>query len=237
MKLLWPWSGEPQGLRKLHKRQQRWQQLDGLSPALQRLVDTPVPPANTLLADYPWLAFDFETSGMDAEQAHILSIGFVPVIARQIALEQAEHHYVASSAAIEAQTAILTHITPEMLKNAPGIDEAMEELFDHLAGHVAVVHGKMVESRFINRYLLTRYGMDNPPVIWLDTLEMGRQHQRLQQDGREDYRLASLRERLGLPSYTAHHALSDAVATAELAMAQLACRFRGTPPTLGDIVE
>ncbi|MEN3754770.1 hypothetical protein ABC733_25190 [Mangrovibacter sp. SLW1] len=41
------------GLRKLHKRQQRWQQLDGLSPALQRLVDTPVPPANTLLADYP----------------------------------------------------------------------------------------------------------------------------------------------------------------------------------------
>ncbi len=236
MKLQLPWSGTALGLRKLHRQQQRWQQISGLPPALQRLVNTPQPGADTLLHNYPWLAFDFETSGMNAEQAHILSIGFVPVVARQIALDQAQHHYVASSVEIKEQTAILTHITPEMLKNAAGIDEAMERLFTHLAGHVAVVHGKMVEARFINHYLVTRYGLDTLPVIWLDTLEMGRQHQRLQQDGREDYRLASLRSRCGLPPYTAHNALSDAVATAELAMAQLACRFCNTPPTIGDIL-
>lgn len=236
MRLQFPRPGPTQRWRKLHQQQQRWQQTGGLPPALQRLVNTPLPGADTLLHDYPWLAFDFETSGMNAERAHILSIGFVPVLARQIALDQAQHHYVSSSVTIAAQTAVLTHITPEMLKNAAGIDAVMEQLFTHLAGHVAVVHGKMVEARFINHYLMTRYGLDTLPIIWLDTLEMGRRHQRLQQDGREDYRLASLRSRCGLPSYTAHNALSDAVATAELALAQLACRFCSIPPTIGAIL-
>ena len=43
-------------------------------------------------------------------------------------------------------------------------------------------------------------------------------------------RLADARRRYGLPAYRAHHALTDALATAELLQAQVAHHFKNPPP-------
>ncbi|MCW8904463.1 MAG: 3'-5' exonuclease, partial [Sedimenticola sp.] len=47
-------------------------------------------------------------------------------------------------------------------------------------------------------------------------------------------RLGDCRERYGLPHYQAHHALTDALATAELLQAQIAHHFQNDTP-LGEL--
>ena len=59
------------------------------------------------------------------------------------------------------------------------------------------------------------------PLIWIDTLRIEKRLQRASNASDEsDVTLAATRERYKLPAYNGHNALADAVATAELLLAQ-----------------
>lgn len=211
----------PSLTQQVESQHKRWRNIPGLSPVLQQLLATPVPNFTADVFSVPWLAFDFETSGLDANQDRILSIGSVMVQSGQILLASAQHQYISSDPQVNAHSAVINHITPEMLRDGEALDEAMETLFLRLAGRVAVVHGKMVERAFINAWLQTRYGAEDLPILWIDTLEIERRYQQARRQMQNDLRLSSLRREYRLPDYPAHHALCDAVATAELALVQL----------------
>lgn len=211
----------PSLTQQIESQRLKWRNIPGLSPALQQLVATQLPDFNADVFSIPWLAFDFETSGLDANQDRILSIGSVKVQNGQILLASAHHQYISSDSQVNAHSAVIHHITPEMLSDGEAIDEAMEMLFLRLAGHVAVVHGKMVERAFINAWLRTRYDTEDLPILWIDTLELERRYQQARRQMHNDLRLSSIRREYQLPDYPAHHALCDAVATAELLLVQL----------------
>src|SRR5690606_14523285 len=104
-----------------------------------------------------------------------------------------------------------------------------------LAGRVVVVHCREIERAFLEVALTARLGEGIEfPVI--DTMDLEARLHRAPPPGflarlfgrkaaPASIRLADSRERYGLPRYRAHHALTDALATAELLQAQLAHRF------------
>lgn len=209
---------------RLQNQREQWLRVPNLSPALQQMLAAPLPDFNAAITEVPWLIFDFETSGLDADRDRILSIGSIVAQQGQIGLASARHHYIAGEHPVNAHSAVVNHITPEMLRNGIALDEAMEALFTDLRAKVAVVHGRMVERAFINAWLSSRYGREDLPLLWVDTLELERRYQQAARQMQNDLRLSSIRRDYQLPDYPAHHALCDAVATAELLLAQLHAR-------------
>lgn len=221
---------------RLQAQRENWLRVANLSPALKQLLETPLPDIECDVSQVPWLIFDFETSGLDAERESVLSIGSVVAENGQISLASAEHQYISCDKQLNAHSAVINHITPEMLNGGSGLDEAMEMLFARLAGRVAVVHGKMVEAAFINSWLRKHYAQDGLPILWIDTLELERRHQQAVRSMQNDFRLSSLRRHYQLPDYPAHHALCDAVATAELLLAQIRARSSASGLPLRDFI-
>ena len=121
---------------------------------------------------------------------------------------------------------------------AADIAEVLEPLLEALAGKVVVVHYRAIERRFLDAVCRNRLGEGLVfPVI--DTMAIeARLHPRRKPGvidrwlGRKpiSLRLAACRERYNLPHYGAHHALTDALATAELLQAQAAHHFPGETP-------
>jgi DNA polymerase-3 subunit epsilon len=103
---------------------------------------------------------------------------------------------------------------------------------------VVLVHYNRIERDFLGRAVLDATG-DTLEFPVVDTMELeSRKHPVFRPNfiqrwmGEKDspsLRLAHARERYNLPPYRPHHALTDALATAELFLAQMADQF--TPDT------
>ncbi|MEH0666149.1 3'-5' exonuclease [Vibrio scophthalmi] len=192
-----------------------------LADVFYPLVKQPELDFSTLASDYDYLVVDLETTGLDSEVDRILSIGWVTLSAESIDMTSAHHYYVNSRSQIKAETAIINHITPQMLEEGISIHDAMNTFFEAAHGKILVAHGCMVESNFINRYLSKSFGLNAFPLTWLDTLCIEKKMAKAINHHEEiDVSLSATRQRYQLPEYFAHNALTDAVATAELLLAQ-----------------
>jgi DNA polymerase-3 subunit epsilon len=76
------------------------------------------------------------------------------------------------------------------------------------------------------------------PIPTVDTQAVALRwfQQRDKQVAAKELRLHALRERYNLPRYPAHNALSDALAAAELFLAQVAHRAQGKGIPLGELL-
>ncbi len=169
-----------------------------------------------------YICVDLETTGFDPVTDKILSIGWVIIRDLKIDLSSSVHFLINEEVEISATTAVINHITPEMLQQGVLLDEAIREFFYQCRGRVIVAHGCVMEQCFIEYYLKTKYQLKPLPLLWLDTLSIEKHLNRmLDREGNTDYRLSSARTRYGLPEYNAHSALIDAISTAELLLAQI----------------
>ncbi|MBF0283189.1 MAG: 3'-5' exonuclease [Magnetococcales bacterium] len=207
---------------------------------LRHFLSTPFP-----RDDLPWdaveyLALDFETTGFDAARHEVLSIGFVPIREARVRLGEAVHLLVRPTRPIPPETAVIHRLTDDQmaLEGLP-LAEALGRLLQAMAGRVILAHFAPLERAFIHQASLQLYRVA-PPLPMVDTMSLAlhalTKKNHPPKEG--ELRLAALRERHGLPRYRAHNALSDAVATAELFLAQMA--HRGGPGEaipLGRIVE
>lgn len=178
----------------------------------------------------PWdsvdyLALDLETSGLDARRHQILSVGMVPV--RQGAIRWGEHEYTLvrplSMEELDGEAIGIHHILPEELRAAPPLEEVMERVAARLQKAVLLVHHAPLDVEFLRR-TFERLGRKWPRPPVADTRVLAsRVEQRMQQlepYARELPRgLEELRRAFGLPAFDPHHALADALATAELFLA------------------
>ena len=105
-----------------------------------------------------------------------------------------------------------------------------------------VVHYQRIEREFFDQALKDRIdeGIEFPVV---DTMHLETIYQQQANGGfikslfgkkPDSVRLGTSRMRYGLPNYTPHHALTDAVATAELLQAQIAHHYQRTTK-LGEV--
>lgn len=212
------------------------------SPLLKAFYESGCVSPDTPLSEVPMVAMDFETTGLDANQNSIVSIGLVPFTLDGIQLAGARHWIVRPKLPLH-QTSITFHgITHSDIDKAPDLEEILEDLFACLNGRIPVVHYRNIERPFLDVALKWRLGEGiRFPV--LDTMAIEAhlhpdrhpsRWQRLMGKKPVSIRLADSRLRYGLPHYAAHNALIDAIATAELLQAQVLHHF--SPQTaIGDL--
>lgn len=218
-------------LNKLQRERERYLDKHPKLPVkLKALLEAPLPKLDENIFNLDYLSLDFETSGFDPEQDSLLSVGYLPMIKQKLLLSEGQETFIKSADKVRPETAVINHIVPEMLEQGLPLEEVMNNLFDDLLGKVLIVHGSIVEKRFLDHYLLSHYQLPSLPLLWVDTLQIEKSLHVYKGGaaGSQDFRLSSIRTRHGLPEYSAHGALVDSLATGELYLAQLKRLFAGT---------
>ncbi|MCZ4284449.1 MULTISPECIES: 3'-5' exonuclease [Marinobacter] len=196
----------------------------------------------TPLSDVPFVAVDFETTGLDPDSHSIVSIGVVPFTLDRVQLGGSRHWLVKPQLPLH-QTSITIHgITHADIDKAPDLADVLDEFLESMAGRVPVVHYRNIERPFLNMALKWRIGEDiRFPVMDTMAIEAylhpNRKRswwQKLKGQQPISIRLADSRRRYGLPHYPPHNALVDALASAELLMAQVQHHFSPETP-IGDL--
>ncbi|MFP3516556.1 3'-5' exonuclease [Pseudomonas sp. SIMBA_077] len=204
---------------------------------LRRFYQGGVVSAMTPVERVQLLAMDIETTGLDVQAHSIVSIGLIPLTLERIHCNQSMYWVLKPSSELVEKSVTFHHITHAEISNAPRFSEVRDALLEAMTGKVMVVHYRNIERGFLDQALRKSLGEGIEfPVI--DTMQLeARVYRkklswldRLLRRKQASIRLADSRERLNLPAYHAHHALIDALGTAELLQAQIANRYsRATP--------
>jgi DNA polymerase-3 subunit epsilon len=195
---------------------------------------------DTPLSAVPLMALDVETTGLDPVKDGIVSIGLVPMGLERIRASASRHWILKPRVPLGEESVTIHGITDSQVSAAPDLKQVLSEVLAAMAGHVLVVHCRDIERQFLNGALRPRIGEAIEfPVI--DTMELEARLHRHQPRGwlnwamgrypqQVSIRLADSRRRYNLPRYRPHHALTDALASAELLQAQVAHRFSPDTP-------
>jgi DNA polymerase-3 subunit epsilon len=182
-----------------------------------------LPDPKQSVRDTEFLALDFETTGLDAEHDAILSIGCTVISQGRIQLMHNDHQIIKLNIPLPKKSVVIHGITDDRILQGIHLHDALEILLPKIAGRVMLVHFANIEKNFINAACRRVYGQPLP-AQYVDTLEV--EHRRLQRKqlhvAPRQLRLFNLRDFYRLPRYHAHNALEDAIATAELFLAQVA---------------
>lgn len=194
----------------------------------------------TALAAAPLVALDVETTGLDPVRDGIVSIGLVPMSLERIHASASRHWIVKPRVALTAESVTVHGITDSQVQALPDLLQILDELLQQMAGRVMVVHCRDIERQFLDQALRVRIGEGIEfPVI--DTMDLEARLHRGRRVGWLDrlrgrkppepsIRLADSRRRYGLPRYRPHHAMTDALSSAELLQAQVAHHFAPDTP-------
>lgn len=184
-----------------------------------------------------YIAIDLETTGLSAVKDHILSFGLVGITGVSVNLSSAEHILVRTNRDIPEESAVIHQITDEQAATGNDISDVMPHVLERLAGRVMIAHHARIEIGFLSNACEGLYGMKLPiPTVDTQTVALRLFQRRNITVAPNELRLHGLRERYNLPRYPAHNALSDALASAELFLAEAAHRDTGKGMPLGDFL-
>ena len=174
-------------------------------------------------------------SSLDPAQGELLSLGWVRVCNAAIHLGSARHLLIRPRGAV-GQSATIHRLRDCDAAGGIAARRALDALLAAAGGCVLVFHHAPLDLAFLDRLCLQEHGAPLLPR-YLCTLQI--EQRRLARGerpiSRGDLTLAACRRRYGLPDYAGHNALRDALATAELLLAQLAHRARGGPLALREL--
>lgn len=198
---------------------------------LKDFLAVPPPDRRTPATELPLLAVDFETTGLDPVTDRVLSVGYVAVNGLEIDLSTAGSFVIQSDTSV-GQSATIHGLTDDRLA-ATGCElaEAIGATLDALRGRVLLAHYTTIEESFLDRACAHLFGTG----LTLRTVDTMMLQRRLLNQGdlwiaTDSVRLWAARGHFRLPVYRAHEALTDALACAELYLAQL--NVLGTQTTL-----
>ncbi|BBO71807.1 3'-5' exonuclease [Desulfosarcina alkanivorans] len=208
-------------------------------PRLRAYYRQPPVSARAPISHAPLMALDLETTGLDPGRDAIISIGFIPLDGHRIHCSGANNWVVRPSLPVEKFAVTIHGITNSVLKAAPRLADRFEPLLQAMAGKIIVVHCGDIERRFLEAASLMITGESLAfPVI--DTMAIEERKHPQKRPGlfqrwfgnvqNPSLRLDASRARYGLPPYHPHHALTDALATAELLLAQLQDQYSPRTP-------
>lgn len=189
---------------------------------LKDFLSVPFPSLETSFYNLPMLAVDFETTGLDAKTDKLLSVGFVMIEHEQIKLKSCYHQIIKTQTRLEESNVIIHQITDAQKEKGRPLNIVVEKLLKALAGKVMLVHFARIERQFLQQACFELYGF-SPDFPIIDTLVIAKR----QLDKRDvaydpsELRLSKLRHKYQLPDHHGHNALNDAIATAELLLAQI----------------
>ncbi len=150
-----------------------------------------------------FVVVDLETTGLNAEDDEIIEIAGVK-LQRGILTEEF-HSLVQCKKSIPKEVSVLTGIDNAMLVDAPRLEDVLADFSAFVGDAELVAHNANFDRTF-----LIKYWPDER--LWLDTLTLSQ----IVFPTESSYSLTSLTASLAITNETAHRALSDARAEAEL---------------------
>ncbi|MCP3032959.1 3'-5' exonuclease [Halobacillus sp. A1] len=182
------------------------------------------------LSELDYTIFDLETTGFIPEIGHeIISVGAIRLNGLDACHRKTFYSVVQPLRPVGKQTLNLTGLTRTQLAEAPLFMDAFQDFFDFCQGSVLVAHPAKFDMRFLQT-MLKRWKLPalNVPVI--DSQVMARhlfpevKHQ-----------LDPLLKRFNIDKRERHHALNDAVMTAELFSHLLQLIIKENVQTFGEL--
>lgn len=188
------------------------------------LADYYTPPTieQRTFAETDFLILDFETTGLTPKKDSVLSMGYTTLVKQRIQLGKSSHFYICHRDSIPDETVIIHHITEQEAAQGQPIREVFPMLLQALSGKVLVAHFADIEVGFLQQIAKVVYQTVLPLQV-VDTLQIAfnSKYKHSVHVSPDALNLFSLREAYKLPRYKAHNAMNDAVATAELLLAQV----------------
>jgi len=169
-----------------------------------------------------FIVIDTETTGLDPRHDTLLSIGWVVIKRGHIQLNSAQHIFIKVKEGV-GHSATIHQIRDCELRQGMDLHIAMSLLLNALHNRIAVFHHAPMDLHFLNTLSKRLY---NAPLLipCVDTLAVEKQRHRHNEQSQSNgfFKLATCRGRYNLPPHSGHNALTDAIATAELLLAQIA---------------
>jgi DNA polymerase-3 subunit epsilon len=200
--------------------------------AAARFAKTPAPGAETPWREAGWCVIDLELTGLE-RAGEIISIGAVPIEDGVVRLGEALYTLARPDRAPNPAAVLVHKLRSADLADAPPVEEGVDLLLDAMAGRVPVFHTAMVERSFLGRELRRRRVALTTDA---DTEVLGRVWLK-ERDGvaPASLSLARLSSLLGLPAEAPHHALGDALTTAQAFIALATHLDVSRPQTVGTL--
>jgi len=188
------------------------------SPAAAAYAKAALPPLGADWRAARWAVVDLELTGLDARRDEIISLAVVPVDGGRVRAGDALYRVVRPRRPPSPESIEIHGILPGDLAAAPSLEEVVDELLAALSGRRLVAHAAFVERAFLEPALRAR-GVGLRGEI-LDTQLLARAWVAERTGARaERLTLGALAAELGLPVERAHHALGDALTTAQAFLA------------------
>jgi len=194
---------------------------------LERVWTKPLPGPATPVGALRFLVCDGEMTGLDPRRDALLSLAWVPIDEGELLPGRARQVLLRPEGGV-GQSATVHHLRDCMLRDALAPEAALRALLRDAGGRILVFHNGRLDCAFLDAVARASWGM---PLLlpWLDTLRIEERILR-----RRDHpplagelQLTACRRRYDLPPHRAHSAVTDAIATGELLLAQIARRGRG----------
>ena len=177
----------------------------------------------------PLIAVDLELTGLDKNNDRIIAMGWTLIDRGRIQVGS-NRHLLISTDQLVGDSALIHELTDTEVAQGQSIESGLEALFQAARGRVWVFHHAGLDVSFLKK-ACGRWARILPGFIVLDTMRIEyRQRKRREVPVKHgDLQLSRIRGLYGLPRYTAHNALNDAFATAELMLAIASSMERDAP--------
>ncbi len=205
-----------------HNKLGELRQLSWNCESLKKYLDTPLPNYDALINTIPFVSLDFETTGLDPKRDKVVSFGLVDLTTNQIDCSTLEETFVRNEQFIRPETAVVNEILPNhIIENGVEANIAFKLLLEKISGKVIIAHNAKIEGSFLQAHLQNYYQLNTLPFLFIDTLNIEKKYSyHGKRKLHTSYQLNDLRSHYKLPDYHAHSAASDALACAELFLAQ-----------------
>lgn len=164
--------------------------------------------------DAEFLSLDFEATGLDLRRDDVISFGAVPIANGRMLVGGQAHSLVQPTQPVPADASKIHRIRNLDLAGAPTALQATAQLITLLTGRAVVAHAGWVEAAFLKRLLALHHTKLVSPVI--DTAALARALDLAPRIAAHEPHLETLAASLGLPVHDPHHALGDALTTAQV---------------------
>lgn len=205
-------------LYKLTHLLQRWRFGDeACGTPLQPLYQQPIILRSQLFTSTRFLVIDCEMSGLDVKNCQLLSVGWVVIEKGRIVNASTKHLLIHADRGT-GDSSKIHGLLDSNVAGATSVASVLMLLMKQVPGAVLVFHHASIDIRFLQKATIENFRC---PLLfsYIDTMTI--EKKRLQLQGEmKGLRLTQCRQRYGLPDGVQHNALADALATAELLLAQ-----------------
>jgi DNA polymerase-3 subunit epsilon len=182
----------------------------------------------------PLAALDFEATGLDIDRDEIISFGVVPVRAARIVMAESLYRLTRPTVPPTPASVTVHGLRSQDLLEAPALEETRTVLSECLRGRFLLTWYGSVENGFLRKMFGgTRRGWEKRNLdvrilaIAADLTGKGRSP--------TGYSLTEVADRYRVPVADPHHALDDALVTAELFLVLATSIARGGRPRIKDL--